>query len=44
MKGEVIGVVVGYSIVEGESLNFAISVDRVKGFFQMVKQRLVKLY
>ena len=31
MKGEVIGVVVGYSIVEGESLNFAISVDRVKG-------------
>jgi S1-C subfamily serine protease len=31
MKGEVMGVVVGYSIVEGESLNFAISVDRVKG-------------
>ena len=31
MKGEVIGVVVGYSIVEGESLNFAISVARVKG-------------
>jgi hypothetical protein len=31
MKGEVIGVVVGYSIVEGESLNFAISADRVKG-------------
>jgi predicted TPR repeat methyltransferase len=30
MKGEVIGVVVGYSIVEGESLGFAISVDRVK--------------
>jgi len=30
MKGEVIGVVVGYSIVEDESLGFAISVDRVK--------------
>ena len=31
MQGEVIGVVVGYSIVEGESLNIAVSVDRVKG-------------
>ena len=31
MKGEVIGVVVGYSNVGGQSLNFAISVDRVKG-------------
>jgi len=30
MKGEVIGVVVGYSIIEGESLNFAVSVERVK--------------
>jgi len=31
MEGEVIGVVVGYSNVGGQSLNFAISVDRVKG-------------
>ena len=30
MKGEVVGVVVGYSTVEGESHGFAISVDRVK--------------
>jgi len=30
MQGEVVGVVVGYSIVEDESLGFAISVDRVK--------------
>ena len=46
MKGEVIGVVVGYSIVEGESLNFAISVDRVKGLLsdgQATPRELVEL-
>jgi len=46
MKGEVIGVVVGYSIVEGESLNFAISVDRVKGLLsdsQTTPRKLVEL-
>lgn len=46
MKGEVIGVVVGYSIVEGESLNFAISVDRVKRLLsddQAMPRELVEL-
>jgi lipoprotein NlpI len=46
MKGEVIAVVVGYSIVEGESLNFAISVDRVKGLLshgQATPRELVEL-
>jgi TolA-binding protein len=46
VKGEVIGVVVGYSIVEGESLNFAISVDRVKGLLshdQTTPRELVEL-
>jgi S1-C subfamily serine protease len=46
MKGEVIGVVVGYSIVEGESLNFAISFDRVKRLLsddQATPRELVEL-
>jgi S1-C subfamily serine protease len=46
MKREVIGVVVGYSIVEGESLNFAISVDRVKRLLsddQATPRELVEL-
>jgi len=46
VKGEVIGVVVGYSIVEGQSLNFAISVDRVKGLLshgQATPRKLLEL-
>ena len=45
VKGEVIGVAVGYSIVEGQNLNFAISVDRVKGLLshsQAIPRELVE--
>lgn len=37
MGGEVVGVVVGHSIVEGQDRNFAISVDRVKDLLSNVQ-------
>lgn len=46
MKGEVIGVIVGSSNIGGQSLNLAISVDRIKDLLmhrQATPQRLIEL-
>ncbi len=39
MKGEVIGVVVGYSIMEGQNLNLAVSADRVNSLLSSRQER-----